>query len=185
MYNWSLSKTKTHKSHQKTGRKSTLATFFDVKTSLWHVRLLYKLKNIGMPGTMFQYNKNFLSERCICSRVGHIHLSRIWHIGIPQGSIIAPILFTLLLIHDLPKALSKSIHVAQYAGDIAICVNTTHGKHTIKRVVNYVQKLYQSELNKLIIYMKENGLELSIEKTCLKLFNSGEKPKRFTSTGTS
>ena len=59
--------------------------------------------------------------------------------------------------------------MAQYADDIAMYAN--------KRVVNYVQKLYQSELNKLIIYMKENDLELSGEKTCLMLYNNGENPK--------
>ena len=45
---------------QFSGRKSTLATFFDVKKaydSVWHARLLYKLKNIGITGMMFQYFK--------------------------------------------------------------------------------------------------------------------------------
>ena len=67
--------------------------------------------------------------------------------------------------------------MTQYADDIAIWVNTTLRKHTNKRVVNYVEKLYQSESNKLIIYMKENDLELSGEKTCLMLFKNGENPK--------
>ena len=44
-------------------------------------------------------------------------------------------------------------------------------------MVNHVQKLYQSELNKLTAYMKENGFEWSREKTCLMLFNNGENPK--------
>ena len=39
--------------------------------------------------------------------------------GIPQGKIIAPILFTILM-HDVPKALFiKTKHVAEYADDIA------------------------------------------------------------------
>ena len=122
---------------------------------------------------VFQYIKHFLSERCICTRAGKTYspIKNI-DIGIPQASIIAPIVFTVL-IHALPKALSKNTNVAQYADDIAIWVNTTN-----KKVVNYVQKLYQSELNKLIIYMKENGLELSGDKTCLILFHNGENPKR-------
>ena len=49
--------------------------------------------------------------------------------------------------------------------------------HTNKRVVNHVQKLYQSEIKKLTAYMKDNGFELSREKTCLMLFNNGENPK--------
>ena len=69
--------------------------------------------------------------------------------------------------------MNENTHVAQYADDIAIRINTTLRKHTNERMVNHVQKLCQSELNKLIIYMKENGLELSGEKSCLILFNNG------------
>ena len=70
----------------------------------------------------------------------------------------------------------KSVSI--YADDIAIWVNTTLRKHTNKRVVNHVQKLYQLEINKLTAYMKrDNGFELSQEKTCLMLFNNGENPK--------
>ena len=36
-----------------------------------------------------------------------------------------------------------------------------------KSMVSHVQKLYQSKLNKLTTYMKENSFELSREKTCL------------------
>ena len=95
--------------------------------------------------------------------------------GIPQGSIIAPLLFNII-IHDLPKVLSNNT-CGTYADDIAIWVNTTLRKHTNKRVVNHVQKLYQSEINKLTTYMKDNGFELPREKTCLMLFNNGENPK--------
>ena len=98
--------------------------------------------------------------------------------GIPQGSIIAPILFNII-IHDVPKVLSNNTHVAQYADDIVIWVNTTLRTHKNKRGggVNHVQKLYQLEINKLTAYMKDNGFELSREKTCLMLFNNGENPK--------
>ena len=67
--------------------------------------------------------------------------------------------------------------MAQYADDIAIWVNTTLRKHTKKRVVNHVQKLYQSEINKLTVYTKDDGFALSWEKRCLMLFNNGENTK--------
>ena len=51
--------------------------------------------------------------------------------------------------------------MAQYVDDIDIWVNTTLTKHTNKRVVNHEEeKLYQSEMNKPITYMKQNGFEL-------------------------
>ena len=114
--------------------------------SLWHARLLYKLKNIGITRMTFQCFKIFLSERCICTRVGKTYSSnKTIDMGILQGSVIPPILFNII-IHDLPKVLSNNKHVTQYADDIAIWVNTTPRKHTNKRVVNHVQKLYQSEI---------------------------------------
>ena len=70
--------------------------------------------------------------------------------------------------------------MAQYAADIAVLVNATLRKHSLrkhKRVVNHVQKLYQSELSKWIAYMEENGFELSRDKTCLMLFKNGENLK--------
>ena len=80
----------------------------DVKKAydnVWHARLLYKLKNIGITGMMFQYFKNFLSEKIICTRVGKTYSShKTIDMNIPQGSVTAPILFNII-IHDLPKVL--------------------------------------------------------------------------------
>ena len=157
-----------------------MATFFDIKKaydSVWHSRLLYKLKQIGVSGQMYEFIKCFLSKRSICTRIGTCYSSfRDINIGIPQGSIIAPLLFSVLL-HDLPKVPSKNIHLVQYADDIAIWMNTNIRKQTNRRVITHVQKLYQVELDKLDKYMKENGLELSGEKTQLMLFSNGENPK--------
>ena len=53
-------------------RKSTLATFFYVMKAydcVWHARLLFKLKSIGITGNMFNYIKEFLNDRYICSKI--------------------------------------------------------------------------------------------------------------------
>ena len=161
-------------------RKSCLATFFDVRKAydrVWHQRLLYKVKEIGINGLMYDFIKSYLSERLICTRVGKLYsdFTKI-DMGIPQGSILAPLLFSIL-IYDLPNSLSKTTSVLQYADDVSIYINASLRKHTSKRMVTYIQSLYQIELNKLSDYMQENGLELSGEKTSLILFNNGQNPQ--------
>ena len=157
-------------------RKSVLATFIDIKRaydSVWHERLLLKLKEIGISGTMYTYIKNYLKERSICTRINNKYSSfKSTNIGIPQGSIIAPLLFSIL-IHDLPSVISKKFNVVQYADDICIWLNTNLRKNVKQRNIKYIEKLYQYEINNLYLYMRENGFELSTEKTHLLLFNNG------------
>ena len=55
-----LVKLTSHIKKQFSRRKSTLATFFffyvkKAHDSVWHARILYKLKNIGITSMMFQY----------------------------------------------------------------------------------------------------------------------------------
>ena len=160
-------------------RKSTLDTFVYVKKaydSVWHARLHYKLTNVGITGVIYQYFKNFLPEIYICMRVGKSYSSNkklIWVFHRAQLIHISylPLLYMLSQKHYIT-------HVAQYADDIAIWVNTTLRTHTDKKVVSHLQKRYQSELNKLTAYIKENGSELSRENMCvIFFFYNGENPK--------
>ena len=113
---------------------------------------------------MYNYIKSYLANRTLQARVGTSYSSsRSLDMGIPQGSVIAPILFNIL-IYDLPKVLSNRIVLVQYADDICIWMNITLKKTTPQRAQNYIRKLYQSDLDSLGNYMLENGLSLSTEK---------------------
>ena len=63
--------------------------------------------------------------------------------GIPQGSIIAPILFTFL-IHDLPKALLKNAHVVQYTDDTATMLFQRNG-NDFNACISETDILYNSD----------------------------------------
>ena len=91
--------------------------------------------------------------------------------GIPQGSVIAPILFTIL-IQDFPKSLSKNVILVHDADDV-MWMNVTMNRQTPTWNLNYIKKLYQNELDRLNSYVFENGLTLTTEKTNVVLFNSG------------
>ena len=89
----------------------SLAVFIDFQSAydmVWHTGLLCKLKKMGISGKIFTYIKQFLSSRTMQVRVRNT-LSGTHTIenGTPQGSIISPILF-LVMINDLPANITKT-----------------------------------------------------------------------------
>ena len=176
-----LVKLSTHIKRQFARRKNVLATFFDINKAydqVWHCRLLYKLKTIGLSGHMYDYIKCFLSNRTVKTRIAATYSSpRTLNMGIPQGSVIAPILFNIL-IYDLPKTVSKNANLVQYADDICMWMNVTLKKSTPQRTQSYIKKLYQHDLDCIGQYMLLNGLSLSSEKTNMILFNTGSNPQK-------
>lgn len=113
---------------------------------------------------MYNYIASLLSNRLIQIRIGSSYSNpRQLEMGLPQGSVIAPILFNILLA-DLPKDLSKDTVLAQFADDICLWMKVTMKLRTPARALNYTKKVYQRELDKINNFMRENGLTLSLEK---------------------
>ena len=81
--------------------KATLATFIDMEKafdSVWRDGLLVKLYERGVNGTLWEWIANFLHDRsATCIIKGKPGESFQTELGLPQGSVLSPLLFNIFL----------------------------------------------------------------------------------------
>ena len=89
------------------------------------------------------------------------------HNGIPQGSVLSPLLFAVM-INDLPTCLN--FEVAPFADDVCFWETDTD--------IKVLNKLAQSSLSKINAWCNTNGFMMSINKSAALLFTKKRKNKQ-------
>lgn len=114
--------------------KYCAAVFLDISQAfdkIWHEGLLYKIK-LNFPPSYYILLKSYLSERHFIVRHGNAvtELNKI-RAGVPQGSVLGPILY-LLYTADLPTQTKMTI--GTFADDTAVLA-THHDRMTASRML--------------------------------------------------
>ena len=155
-------------------RKTVLSAFYDVYRaydSVWHGRLLSKLAKIGLSGNMYNFCKTFLDNRSFCVKIGSTMSKSVSvDMGLPQGSIIAPIFFNIML-HDITTVNLKNAQVTLYADDLLLFSTEQYTNLRSDYVKKVIMKRFQYNVDQLVRYMKDNGFELAADKTVFMIFN--------------
>ena len=125
--------------------------------SVPHNELLVKLWNMGITGTLWKWFESYLSNRSQCVSINN-SLSDCLPVlsGVPQGSILGPLLF-LVYINDLPSVISSS-NTFIFADDTK-CFKIIKTESDIQ--------LLQNDLTSLAHWSDNNHLSFNISKFVL------------------
>ncbi len=125
-------------------RKHTTAAFLDVAQAfdkVWHDGLIHKVKQLGLPSYLNQILKSFLKNREFCVRVNNSFSSlRKIVSGVPQGSILGPLLFNIFM-SDIP--IPEDTELALYADDTAILTQNSNIQLAFQKLQNSVNEITQ------------------------------------------
>lgn len=123
--------------------KEVRVVFFDISKALdkvWHSGLLYKLEKAGVRGELLEWFRNYLHDRKQYvvingskSNIGHIKA------GVPQGSILGPLLF-LIYINDLVTNIKCMVKLFADDTSLYIVVDNSDTSACLLNTEKYLKK---------------------------------------------
>ena len=144
----------------------TIGIFLDFSKAfdtIGHEVLLFKLSHYGIRGKALEWFRSYLSDRKqFVFLDGHTSELRNINCGVPQGSLLGPLLF-IIYINDFYRS-SDIASFILFADDTNLFFSHSN-PNTLVEIVN-------SELEKIIQWIRSNRLSLNLQKTKYILFSN-------------
>ena len=152
--------------------KEVCMVFLDVSKAfdrVWHSGLLYKLEKIGVRGNLLTWFQSYLTDRKLRVVING-QTSKCYDInaGVPQGSVLGPLLF-LIYSNDIVENITS--HISLFADDTSL-YTTVESSHDIDTL--------NADLNTISQWGKQWIMQFNAQKTKYVLFS--RKRNRFKCT---
>ena len=137
--------------------------FMKAFDTVHHGILLAKLQCYGIRGVPLELFRSYLLNRRHVTRIGNVCSDeRILNIGVPQGSVLGPLLF-LVYINDLHRVCPE-MSIVLYADDTTIVYHDESYSNLIERCNGGLVMFRQWAIS--------NRLSLNVSKTCYMVFTN-------------
>jgi hypothetical protein len=152
--------------HNLDNKLVTGAVFIDLRKAfdtVDHELLILKLRNLGFSKSVINWFTSYLSSRTVVTSINNsTSNARSVTVGVPQGSILGPLLF-LIFINDLPQCLNNCKSIL-YADDTLLY-------YSAKSTTELEAKI-NADLQSLSHWLNNNLLTLNYEKTKFMIFTN-------------
>lgn len=153
----------------------TGVVFLDIAQAfdkVWHKGLLYKMMEYKFPDYLTLIIKSYLSDRTF--QVSHgtsLSTTRKIRAGVPQGSLLGPVLFNIF-INDMPR--TEKVELALYADDTALITQSRRGFLASNRL--------QAALDNLEEWYEKWRVKINVSKSNAVLFTKKIKKEHIRTT---
>ena len=156
-------------------KKNPIVVYMDLSKAfdtLDHKMLISKLKYYGIQGAALTWFTNYLENRQQYVEVnGHKSSCLPLTTGVPQGSILGPLLF-LIYMNDIPNS-SDIFNFLLFADDTSLksCLDIKKTNFSLPHTADIINQ----ELQKVHDWLAVNKLSLNVKKTKFMVFHTSQK----------